>query len=63
MIIDAFEIPELAANERIFDSHAHYDDDSFDSDRDTLFADLERFGVCGIINNTFDQICRFHNFI
>lgn len=51
MIIDSFEIPELAADERIFDSHAHYDDDSFDADRDALFADLERFGVCGIINN------------
>ena len=45
MIIDSFEIPELAADERIFDSHAHYDDDSFDSDRDALFADLDRKSV------------------
>ena len=51
MIIDSFEIPELTADERIFDSHAHYDDDSFDGDRGDLFADLERYGVCGIINN------------
>ncbi len=33
----------------IFDSHAHYDDAAFDSDRDELLASLPGAGVCGII--------------
>lgn len=51
MIIDSFELPELTADERIFDSHAHYDDTAFDSDRDELFAAMEQYGICGVINN------------
>ena len=34
----------------IFDSHAHYDSDAFDADRDRLLADLPSKGVCGVIN-------------
>lgn len=34
----------------IFDTHAHYDDSSFDDDRDFLLNDLPHRGVCGIIN-------------
>lgn len=34
----------------IFDSHAHYDDEAFDADRDELLASLPNQGVCGIIN-------------
>ena len=38
----------------IFDSHAHYDDSWFDSDRDELLASLPDKGVCGIVNNSVD---------
>lgn len=34
----------------IFDSHAHYDDEAFQSDRETLLASLPEAGVCGVIN-------------
>ena len=34
----------------IFDSHAHYDDKSFDNDRDILLSKLFSTDVCGIIN-------------
>lgn len=36
--------------QNIFDSHAHYDDESFDGDRDSLIPSLFEKGVCGIIN-------------
>jgi TatD DNase family protein len=35
---------------RIFDSHAHYDDDSFDSDRLSVLESLSSSGVVGVIN-------------
>lgn len=34
----------------IFDTHAHYDDNAFESDRDSLLASLAKQGVCGILN-------------
>ncbi len=34
----------------IFDSHAHYDDESFQEDRDTLLPMLKERGVVGILN-------------
>ena len=35
----------------IFDSHAHYDDEQFDSDRDELLSTrLPEAGVCGVLN-------------
>ena len=34
----------------IFDSHAHYNDDAFDADRDALLSALPSSGVCGVIN-------------
>lgn len=34
----------------IFDSHAHYDDSKFDSDRNSLLASLKEAGICGIVN-------------
>ena len=33
-----------------FDSHAHYDDSAFDSDREELLAMLPQKGVCHVIN-------------
>ncbi len=34
----------------IFDTHAHYDDEAFDGDRDELLASLPQKGIVGIIN-------------
>lgn len=34
----------------IFDSHAHYDDETFNSDRDSLLKKLIVNDICGIIN-------------
>ncbi len=34
----------------IFDSHAHYDAEAFDADRDILLASLPSSGVVGVIN-------------
>lgn len=39
----------------IFDAHAHYDDDSFNSDREKVFEELPLKGVCGIVNNAVDM--------
>ncbi len=36
--------------ENIFDTHAHYDDDSFDEDRFELLDEMFESGVCSIIN-------------
>ena len=35
---------------RIFDTHAHYDDEAFDADRDALLASLPEQGVEGVVN-------------
>ena len=34
----------------IFDTHAHYDDEAFDGDRDALLASMREQGVAGIAN-------------
>lgn len=34
----------------IFDSHAHYDDEAFSNDLDSLIGDIKQKGVVGIIN-------------
>lgn len=34
----------------IFESHAHYDDDAFEADRDTLLKELEENGIGHVIN-------------
>lgn len=38
----------------IFDSHAHYDSDAFDDDREELISALPSQGVCGVINCASD---------
>lgn len=35
---------------KIFDAHAHYDDEQFDSDRDAVMKELEENGVIGVLN-------------
>lgn len=34
----------------IFDTHAHYDDEAFDADREALFAGLREAGVAAVMN-------------
>lgn len=34
----------------IFDSHAHYDDSTFDDDRDSLLNTLPQQGICNVVN-------------
>ena len=34
----------------IFDTHAHYDDEAFDSDRESLISSLKDRGVVGIVS-------------
>lgn len=34
----------------IFDTHAHYDDDAFDEDRESLLSSLSDYGVGGVVN-------------
>lgn len=34
----------------IFDTHAHYCDEAFDSDRDEFLANLPNHGICNVIN-------------
>ena len=36
--------------QNIFDTHAHYDDEAFDADRDALLSSLPRQGVVGVID-------------
>ncbi len=42
----------------VFDSHAHYDDPAFDSDREALLQSLPEQGVCCVVNISSDlQSC------
>ena len=38
----------------IFESHAHFDDDSFNEDRSLLFQNMQKQGISHIINVTAD---------
>lgn len=40
----------LTEYRNIFDSHAHYDDEKFDGDRDALLASLFENGIAAIVN-------------
>ena len=37
-------------NGKIYDSHAHYDSEAFDEDRDEVISGLAGKGVCGVVN-------------
>ncbi len=43
-------IEKEANMNNIFDTHAHYDDEAFNDDRDALLERLFSEGVCGIVN-------------
>ena len=38
------------AKYKIFDSHAHYDDESFNGDRQEIFEQIKEGGVIGVLN-------------
>ena len=40
----------------IFDTHAHYDADAFDEDRDAVLTALRSQGVCAVINCATDPV-------
>lgn len=46
---DVMPLTEKTMN-NIFDSHAHYDDDRFDGDRDEVLSGLPSKGVCAVMN-------------
>ncbi len=37
----------------IFETHAHYDDEAFDEDRDSLLSEMESHGIGTIVNATY----------
>lgn len=39
---------------KIFDTHAHYDDESFNDDRESVFEQLQENGVIGVLNCASD---------
>ena len=41
----------FAPSHSIFDTHAHYNDEAFDPDRDELLETLHQKGVKAIVNN------------
>ncbi len=45
-------IPKIST--KIYDTHAHFDDEAFDEIRHDLFSELQDFGVGCIINNATD---------
>ncbi len=55
----------------IYDSHAHYDSEAFDEDRDEVVSSLPDKGICGVINCASDiessraclELARKYNFI
>ena len=56
---------------KIIDSHAHYDDESFDADRDEVLKQITDNGVIGILNcaasydslKTTDELTKKHDYI
>lgn len=40
----------------IFDAHAHYDDEKFSEDRETLLSELPSKGVVGVVNAAVDIV-------
>ena len=45
-------LPKIST--KIYDTHAHFDDEAFDPVRDELFKELKAYGVGCIINNATD---------
>ncbi|WP_459479807.1 TatD family hydrolase [Clostridium saccharoperbutylacetonicum] len=56
---------------KIIDSHAHYDDEAFNKDREAVFDEIRKNGVIGVLNcaasydslKSTDKLTREHDFI
>lgn len=56
---------------KIIDSHAHYDDEAFNEDREAVFDEIRKNGVIGVLNcaasydslKSTDKLTREHDFI
>lgn len=56
---------------RIFDTHAHYDDEAFDEDREVVLKQIQEAGVIGVLNcacsrkslSTTNELTLKHDFI
>ena len=48
---------------RIFDTHAHYDDESFDIDREDVLKQIQENGVVGVLNiaSSYESIDKINN--
>lgn len=47
-------------NLRIFDSHAHYDSERYDEDRDAVLSQMPQNGICAVVNcaSDVDSACK-----
>ena len=44
----------------IFDTHAHYDDEAFDADREELLASLADNGIGNVVNVAASMLSLIH---
>ena len=52
--MDYFDLLPSLGGAHIFDTHAHYDDEAFDADRDELIERMHAYGVSGIVTCAYN---------
>lgn len=50
-----FDLLPSLGGAHIFDTHAHYDDEAFDADRDELIERMHAYGVSGIVTCAYND--------
>lgn len=53
--MDYFDLLPSLEGAHIFDTHAHYDDEAFDADRDELIERMHAYGVSGIVTCAYND--------
>ncbi len=53
--MDYFDLLPSLGGAHIFDTHAHYDDEAFDADRDELLERMHAYGVSGIVTCAYNE--------
>ena len=53
--MDYFDLLPSLGGAHIFDTHAHYDDEAFDADRDELIERMHAYGVSGIVTCAYSD--------
>ena len=53
--MDYFDLLPSLGGAHIFDTHAHYDDEAFDADRDELIERMHAYGVSGIVTCAYND--------